>query len=113
METSLFALLFAAALWLGDLYQENKFRVSYPELRADLLPKGAARWKKVLVYKNQALKHIGLFVLWAGVILGNHFSDVSDARKGQALYAAGFLGFVIYLASRMWPTLVEKPRRRR
>jgi len=112
METILLALLFAGALCLGDLYNSSKFRFFYPKLRADLLPRGAATWKRVLVYRNQALKYAGLFIMWAGFTLGAHFSDVSEAGGGHMFYALGFLGLTIYLASRLWPTLVEKPRRR-
>ena len=112
MKSVLLAFLFAAALWMGDLYNESKFRHFYPKLRANLLPRGASRWKRVLVYRNQVLKHAGLLILWVGITIGTHLSDSSEAEKSRVFYAASILGFVLYLASRLWPTLVEKPRPR-
>lgn len=113
METVFLALLFGAALWLGDLYNASKFRNFYPKLQADFLPRGAAKWKRVWIYRNQVLKHAGLFMMWAGVTLGTHFSGVSETGKSEKFYVVGFFGFLLYLASRLWPTLVGKPRPRR
>ena len=113
MEAILLAVLFGAALWLGDLYNASKFRHFYPELSRDLLPKGAPRWKKTWVYKNQALKHAGLIVVWLGVALGNYFPGSDDIAVMNPFYAVGFLGLALYIGSRIWPTLVRKPRSRR
>jgi hypothetical protein len=113
VETVLFALLFAAALWMGDLYNASKFRFFYPELKADLLPQDAARWKRVWVFRNQSLKRAGLFTVWVGITLGRYFFHESEAVYGRAFYAVSFLGLVLYAASRLWPALVEKRPRRR
>lgn len=113
MEKVLFALLFAAALWMGDLYSASKFRFFYPELKADLLPREAAGWKRVWVFRNQPLKHAGLLMVWAGVTLGAYYSSASETVHGRVFHVVGFLGFVLYLSSRLWPTLVEKRPRRR
>ena len=113
MEAVLLALLFGAALWMADLYNANKFRHFYPKLTKDLLPKGAPRWKKVWVYRNQALKYVGLTVIWAGITLGSYFPGSGDIAEVNPFYAVGFLGLALYIGSRLWPTLVEMPRPRR
>ena len=106
MDLVLLALLSGAALCAGDLYTANKFRYFYPKLTTDLLPRGAPRWKRVWVYRNQSLKYVGLFGVWLGA-LGARFSADSGAETGQAFYVVASLGLVLYLAARLWPVLVK------
>lgn len=108
MESVFLALLFGTGLWLADLYGASKFRHFYPNLTPDLLPKAAPPWKRVWVYRNQAIKYLGLAVLWAGVTLSNYFPGSEKIAKLNPFYVAGFLGLAVYIGSRIWPTLVKK-----
>lgn len=103
MEAVFFALLFAVALWLGDLYSSHKFRHFYPASSAHVLSRKAPRWKKFFVYKNQLLKHIGLFMVWAGVTAVSHLSDSSEHVLRYVLYGVVVFGLALYVASRLWP----------
>lgn len=113
MDKVLVALLFGIGVWLMDGYNTSKFGSFYTELRPDLLPHGAASWKKVWVFRNQTLKRIGLFTFWAGVVLGIYFADNSEAILGHAFYIIGLSGLALYVASRLWPFILDKRRRRR
>ena len=113
MDTILVALLFGLGVWLMDGYNASKFRFIYPDLKPGLLPRGTASWKRVWVFRNQTFKRIGLFTFWAGVVLGNYFADNGEAILGPAFYIVGLSGLVLYVASRLWPFILDKRRRRR
>ena len=100
MESVFLAVLFAAAVWMGDLYCASKFRHFYPKLKPGLLPKKAPKWKQTFVYRNQLIKHVSLVAFWAGWVLGMHASNI--------FYAVSFLGLAVYLFSRLWPTVLPK-----
>ena len=112
MEAVLFVSLFGAVLWLADHYHASKFRYFYPELSQDLLPKGAPRWTKTWVYKNQALKHAGLIFVWIGFASGTYLPSSRGIGEVNPFFAVGFTGLVLYIGSRIWPALVREPRSR-
>lgn len=109
----LVALIFGIGLWLMDRYNASKFSYLYPDLTPDLLSLGAASWKRLWVFRNQTLKRIGLFTFWAGIVLGVYFADNSKIILGHAYYIVGLFGLALYVASRLWPFILDKRRRGR